>query len=256
MRKQRLGCIDVELTSESSAADTILDAAVKGEPFLVMTPNIQHVALLESDQRFKAAYARAKLVLPDGWPVAMLTSVLAGERARRVSGADLMPRLLGLSVLRRLRVGVIGGAPGAEAVTRQALLSGYPGMRLDCYEAPPYGFEQNPEKIQELLARRQCVPVDVLFLCLGTPKQEILAAEREAELNATVIVCLGAALDFLTGAQRRAPHWMQRLGLEWGFRVIRHPRRLSGRYVRAVPAFIRVVAREVSRPGGPVARER
>lgn len=244
MSRQQLGGAGLDLLSLEEALDRIMEETRGPGVSLVVTPNVQHIALLETDQDFALAYDQASLTLADGWPVAMAARLLSGRRVERVTGADLLPAMLSRAEAEELSVAVVGGVPGSEEATRSALLERWPRLLLVDVHAPPMGLGVSGPAVDQLLARRSSSRCDVLLLFLGTPKQEVLAARAQSSLNAGVALCLGASLDFLTGQQRRAPLWLQRAGLEWAYRVAHHPRRLVGRYARAATPFVRVVRRE------------
>ena len=99
-----------------------------------------------------------------------------------------------------------------------------------------------------MLEQIRAAQLDILFLALGTPKQENFAGQRLDEMGAKVTVCVGAAVDFVAGRQRRAPRLLRRLGLEWAYRAVHEPRRLIPRYARSAPVFLRAVARTHREP--------
>jgi N-acetylglucosaminyldiphosphoundecaprenol N-acetyl-beta-D-mannosaminyltransferase len=105
------------------------------------------------------------------------------------------------------------------------------------------GFERNEQAVAQVVRRVREADLDLLFLALGAPKQEKFAAEHLDEMGAGVTLCVGAAVDFVAGRQRRAPHVMRRFGLEWAFRAVHEPRRLVPRYARSAPVFVRAVSR-------------
>jgi len=120
-----------------------------------------------------------------------------------------------------------------------------------CTIEPERGFEGDPARLATLLQEVREAHLDILFLALGTPRQENFAARHLDDMGANVTVCVGAAIDFVAGRQRRAPLLLRRLGLEWAFRAFHEPRRLVPRYARSAPVFLRAVAgtrREQRRP--------
>jgi N-acetylglucosaminyldiphosphoundecaprenol N-acetyl-beta-D-mannosaminyltransferase len=207
----------------------------------VVTPNIQHIALLEDSPGLQRAYEEASLVLPDGAPVAIVAGSLAGLHQERITGADLLPRLCQRAAEERLPVGFVGGRPGAVTEAVRRLRVRFPELDVVLQEVPPPGFEDDPDALQRMLASVRSTSPRILFLALGTPKQEVLAQRHAAELGEGVALCVGAAVDFVAGMQTRAPVLVQRLGLEWLWRVLAEPRRLAPRYARAAPVFARVL---------------
>lgn len=231
----------------AEAVEAICGLVGEGKASTVVTPNIQHVALLERDQDFRQAYESAALVLPDGWPIVVAMSLRTGRLSRRVTGADLVPALCRQAAERGLTVGFVGGAPGAAIEAERRMRREHPGLRCVLIDEPPWGFEQDPGESGRLIAAVNMAGPDILFVGLGTPKQELFIAAHQDKLNVGVVVCSGAAIDFIAGCQRRAPRWLRNVGLEWAYRVAREPRRLAGRYAAAAPRFLIAVARDVAR---------
>jgi N-acetylglucosaminyldiphosphoundecaprenol N-acetyl-beta-D-mannosaminyltransferase len=236
----------VHCVDEHRARDLILDAARSEaplRPWLVVTPNIQHVALLEHHEGLLAAYDRADLVLADGWPVVAAVRLLSGRRVQRITGADLLPGLAAGAAAEGLRIGIVGGVHGAAAEAVRRLRARSPGLHVALVLEPSLGFEEHPGEVEGIVSAVAQAELDLLFLALGTPKQEVFAARHLDRMGAGVTLCTGAAVDFVAGRQRRAPRLLRQLGLEWAFRALREPRRLLPRYARSAPVFLRAVAR-------------
>jgi N-acetylglucosaminyldiphosphoundecaprenol N-acetyl-beta-D-mannosaminyltransferase len=243
-----VGGASVHCIDEAAAIETLVDAAVRGNrPWLVVTPNIQHVALLETDAQLRDCFARADLVLADGWPVVKAVRMLGGARVQRITGADLFPALCERAAARQLRIGIVGGMDGAAAAAAGALRRRFPGLQVVLTLEPPWGFESDGHRLRDVLATVREAELDILFLALGTPKQENFAARHLDEMAAGVTLCVGAAVDFVAGRQRRAPYVLRRFGLEWAYRAVHQPRRLIPRYARSAPVFARVVLRDRAR---------
>lgn len=240
-----VGAASVHCVDETTVLDLITAAAstIQGRPWLVVTPNIQHVAQLEVDRGLRKAYDRADLVLADGWPVVRAVRLLSGRRLQRITGADLFPAICGRAAGLGLRVGIVGGMHGAANDAANRLRARHPGLKVEFTLEPEMNFERDPSKAEAVVDRVREARLDVLFLALGTPKQETFAVRHLEEMDARVTLCVGAAVDFVAGRQRRAPHAMRQIGLEWAFRAVHQPRRLLPRYARSAPIFLRAVRR-------------
>ena len=239
-----VGRADVHCIDERSAIDLLVTAAqARSRPWLLVTPNIQHIALLETDVQLRACFRRADLVLADGWPVVRAVQVLSGYRVQRITGADMLPAMCEQAAIHRLRVGIVGGVGGAASDAAAALLQRFPGLVVACTLEPPMGFESDSDALKKVIDSVRHSRLDLLFLALGTPKQENFAARHLDEMGAGVTLCVGAAVDFVAGRQRRAPQILRNIGLEWAFRAMHEPRRLIPRYARAAPIFLRAVVR-------------
>jgi N-acetylglucosaminyldiphosphoundecaprenol N-acetyl-beta-D-mannosaminyltransferase len=243
-----VGGANVHCIDEQTAINLLLHAAEDGaRPWLVVTPNIQHIALLESDAELQACFRRADLVLADGWPVVLAVRLLTGRRVQRITGADMFPAMCEQAARHGLRVGIVGGVDGAATEAAGILRRRFKGLNVACALEPPWGFQTDPTVLADVLASVRNARLDVLFLALGTPKQENFAARHLDEFGASVTLCVGAAVDFVAGRQRRAPQVLRKIGFEWAYRAMHEPRRLLPRYARSAPVFLRAVSRGARR---------
>jgi exopolysaccharide biosynthesis WecB/TagA/CpsF family protein len=167
---------------------------------------------------------------------------LAGIRQERVAGSDLPYRLAEEAARRGLTVAFVGGQPGAAASTAERLTAASPSLQVVLtHEAPP-GMTEDPASLEAFLSELRAARPDLLFLAMGAPRQERFATSHD--LAAGVVICVGAALDFVSGQRKRAPRAWQVLRLEWLHRIIQEPRRLGPRYLDAGPRFAWIVARQ------------
>jgi N-acetylglucosaminyldiphosphoundecaprenol N-acetyl-beta-D-mannosaminyltransferase len=214
----------------------------------VVTPNVDHVVMLEHHAGLQAAYHDAGLVLVDGAPVLWSSRLLmpAGEKLpERVAGSDLVPALLEAAHPDKpLRVYLLGAAPGVADRAAANIRSRWPAIEIVGTYSPPLGFDRNDAENEAILGRIAAARPDVLIVGLGAPKQELWVHKHRDGLEAKVALCVGATIDFLAGERSRAPVWMRKVGLEWLYRVAREPKRLAGRYARDAVAFPRIFVRE------------
>ena len=136
-----------------------------------------------------------------------------------------------------------GGNPGVAKELAVELCVRFPGLEVAGCFTPPYR-RLNESEVAELRAEIARVRPDVVWVGLGTPKQERFMAEHWRTLDAGLLIGVGAAFDFHAGRVRQAPRWVQRSGLEWFFRLCMEPRRLAWRYLRTNPLFVLRVAAE------------
>jgi N-acetylglucosaminyldiphosphoundecaprenol N-acetyl-beta-D-mannosaminyltransferase len=163
----------------------------------------------------------------------------------RVYGPDLMLRICDASVSRGLTHYLYGGAPGVAEELASRLRARFPGLRIVGYYTPPFR-PLDPEERADLQTRVTAVMPDFFWVGLSTPKQERFMAEFGPTLDATIMLGVGAAFDMHSGRLPQAPHWMQRSGLEWFYRLLREPRRLFWRYARNNPLFVARAALQLS----------
>jgi N-acetylglucosaminyldiphosphoundecaprenol N-acetyl-beta-D-mannosaminyltransferase len=242
-----VGYFDVSLITPRAACETVLRWAAAGQStHLVVTPNLSMYSVWERHPDFRRACARASLVLADGWPLAIVGSIAARRVVPRVTGSDLLKNLIAGAAEGQVRIGIIGGQGPEEAIRRCRLA--HPGVDMRVIDDDYH--ELLSESLAEHLAgRAQQEGVDVLVLAYGAPRQEIFGMRLAHHLPHGVILCLGGAVDFLSGHQRRAPAIVRRLCLEGIWRMALDPRRVLPRYFLPAGAFARSLVGQ-TRAGG------
>ena len=200
-----------------------------GRGFAVATINLDHVVKLGRDAAFRAAYARQTHVVADGNPIVWLQR-LAGRPVELVPGSDLVGPLMALAAREGVPVALLGSRAEVLEVAAARLEVAHPGLRIVERIAPPYGYDPEGATAAADLARIGASGARLCLLALGAPKQEVLAARGLALLPACGFVSVGAGLDFIAGAQRRAPLWVRRIAMEWAWRMLGDWRRLAARY--------------------------
>ena len=189
----------------------------------------------------RAALDGGDLVLPDGMPLVWVARRLGLDLPDRVYGPDLLDRVVDVGRQRGARHHLYGGTPEVVAEVANRLRQSHPGAEIVAADAPPFrpldeeGVTAAAERIDE-------VGADVVWLALGTPHQHQLAHLLRGRVRGAM-VGVGAAFDFLAGTKRQAPVRLQRLGLEWAFRLATEPRRLGRRYVVGNTVFLRELLR-------------
>ncbi len=197
----------------------------------VMTPNVHHIVrLLEDPGSMRPLYERAWRVFCDSRVLSLMARV-TGVRIPVITGSDLTADLITRAAEQGLTIAVIG--PTRLACAR--LQDRYPGLSVLAY-TPPMGFIKSEPEVQMCVDFVVKAQAPLVFLAVGMPQQEILANRIAEHPQAGGIgLCIGAAIDFLTGKQRRAPIWLQKAGLEWMYRLLSNPRRLGRRYLIECP---------------------
>jgi N-acetylglucosaminyldiphosphoundecaprenol N-acetyl-beta-D-mannosaminyltransferase len=242
-----LGRVPVDRISMDYAAILLVEALLhRGElPTLTVAgPNAQLVTLAQKDELFAEAIRQADLSVPDGMSVVMASRLLGVPIPERVTGGDLMERMCAESAHYGFRVFFLGGLPGAAEMAAFNLRGRYPGLNICGTYCPPLGFENDPAELFWIEKVVEEARPDLLCVAFGAPKQEIWMQRHRGRLHVGVILPVGAAFDTQAGLQRRAPRWMQRIALEWLFRLIMEPRRLARRYLVGNTQFILLVLRQ------------
>jgi N-acetylglucosaminyldiphosphoundecaprenol N-acetyl-beta-D-mannosaminyltransferase len=237
--------IDIAAVSMPEAADAMLALTGRGEPQLVVTPNVDHVVVAERDPEFAAAYASAALRLADGAPLVFLARLLGTPLPERVTGVDLTRELLSRCERTGQSAFFFGGSPAALSSALARIRVEHPDLAIAGAGSPTVDLDQQTEDEREALAAMRAAAPDLVFVFLGSPKGEKWFLRRRAELAPGVFVSVGATVDFLAGTVRRAPAWVQSIGLEWLWRLAHEPRRLFRRYVIQDSRFAVIAAREL-----------
>jgi N-acetylglucosaminyldiphosphoundecaprenol N-acetyl-beta-D-mannosaminyltransferase len=201
---------------------------------VVVTPNINHLHLAQTSARARDAIERADLQLADGWPIVAASRMLGHPLPGRVAGIDLVKRLVDGEP--RFKVAILGGP--ADAAWRLAVRARRSNDVVLVDELRP-GWDR-AERRSQLVQRVAAAAPDLIFVGIGAPQQEILAHELKGAVTGPIICC-GAAIEVLAGMRPRAPRTLQRLGLEWAFRLVIEPRRLARRYLVAGTTFLRLL---------------
>jgi N-acetylglucosaminyldiphosphoundecaprenol N-acetyl-beta-D-mannosaminyltransferase len=224
----------------------VLEAPQRASHYVV-TPNTDHIVMLQSDAAFREAYVNAFLVLADGKPVVLASRLLGTPLPETVPGSDLVPALLtGISAKKiPVKVFLFGAGPGVALKAKEHIHAQWGNsIRVVGATSPAFGFEHDAEASASHAREIAQSGADILLIGVGAPKQELWAFSHRAQLNVKLVLCVGATIDFLAGEKKRSPLWMQKTGLEWFYRMCQEPKRLVRRYARDASIFPFVVLRE------------
>ncbi len=238
----------VDLTSYDDATERILAWAEAGESRYVCVAAVNNVMRAHDDPAFARIMNEADLVTPDGMPLVWGLRRLGLPSATRVYGPDLTPHVLSEAETRGVPVGFFGGAPGVLDRLLGEVRRRWPRIDVAYAWSPPFR-ELTEREDEEVVAAIDASGARILFVGLGCPKQEAWMAAHRGRVRAAM-VGVGAAFDFLAGQKLQAPRLMQRVGLEWLFRLVTEPRRLMRRYVVQNPRFAALFAAQLLRGGG------
>lgn len=208
-----------------------IDALIqKGSPAYVTEINIDVMLKLEQDPYLKKIVDQADMTLVDGQPLIWISRWIKHPVREKISGSDLAEVLCGRAGEKGYSVFILGGAEGVAKQAAENVRKKNPKINIVGTYAPPLGFEKDERELAAINEAILAVRPDVLFVCLGCPKQEKWIYENYKEYGAKVSFCAGATVDFMAGRVERAPKWMSDHGLEWFYRFLKEPRRLFKRY--------------------------
>ena len=206
------------------------------QPHYLVTANVDFLVQEQEDVELRRILFDAHLVLCDGTPLLWASKLLGNPLLERVAGADLVPLLLRVAAEKGYRVFLLGATPHSAARAVDNLKKLHPNLVIAGSYSPPFNklLEMDHDEIQRRILEAK---PDLLFVSLGCPKQEKWIAMHYRSLGVPVSAGVGATIDFLAGMVKRAPAWMQRVGVEWVYRLAQEPRRLFGRYAKDLWVF-------------------
>ena len=227
----------LDITNIKSVISNVELLLKEGVASYICVSNVHMCMEVFDSQRFADIVNNADLVIPDGRPIFWAQKLLGHKNAEQVRGQDIMNELCSVSGVKKLNIGLYGGSSDAllaQVITK--LMQSYPDINITFSYSPPFRPLTTSED-ENIISKINESEVNVLFVGIGCPKQEIWMAEHKQHLNC-VMLGVGAAFDFIAGSKNHAPSWMQKFGLEWLFRLCSEPRRLWKRYLKQNPRFI------------------
>jgi N-acetylglucosaminyldiphosphoundecaprenol N-acetyl-beta-D-mannosaminyltransferase len=243
----RINVLGVHVTAfnlEQAVAEMACAVSARGRAYACTCPVY---TLMQGRERseVRAALNGADWVTADGMPVVWALQNLGALRAGRVYGPDLMLAMSEVCARRGWTQFYLGGAPGVAELLARTMPVRFPGLAVAGTAAPIVADDCGGPDGSTVDAINRS-GADVVWVGLGSPKQDLWMARHRAQLNAPLLVGVGAAFDFLTGRKRQAPGWAQRAGMEWLFRLASEPRRLWRRYAIYNPKFVAELALQLS----------
>lgn len=222
--------IGVDTFDMAGATNYLLDALSKDGMTKVYTPNSEILLHAYKNEDYKDVLNRAELVTADGIGVVYASKILGLPLPERVSGFDLANELLRAAAPLNKSVYLFGSKPGVAEAAAEKIISLYPGIEIAGVADGYFDAEKEAKIIDDINEKSP----DILFVCLGFPKQEFWI-DSHSNLNAKIAMGLGGSLDVFAGTVKRAPNFFQKLGIEWLYRLIKQP----SRFVRmlALPKF-------------------
>jgi exopolysaccharide biosynthesis WecB/TagA/CpsF family protein len=208
----------------------------------ICVSNVHTTVMAFRDESYRKVQNSGAMALPDGQPLSIVSRRRGYSEAQRVPGPDLMPAILHLSEEKGYRHYFYGSTPETLEKLRKVLLDRFPKLQIVGMYAPPFR-PLTEEEDQEAVRQINESGADFVWVALGAPKQEKWMYEHRGRVNG-LMIGVGAAFDFIAGTVRRAPMWMQKLCLEWVYRICQDPKRMFPRYVSTNFAFLWHVHRE------------
>jgi N-acetylglucosaminyldiphosphoundecaprenol N-acetyl-beta-D-mannosaminyltransferase len=232
-------------TIDMGDALKLSDALIRSEKrSYICVTDVHTVIEAQSDSALRSILNRSFLTTPDGVPLVWVGRLLGHRRVRRVYGPDFLMEMCKVSGERKYRHFFFGGKPGVAQRLAAKLMKRFPGLEIVGVYTPPFRPLSSDEERQLEQMVKEAQP-DILWVGLGSPKQERFMAQFCGRLDAKLMVGVGAAFDIHSGAVKEAPQWIKNLGLQWLHRLAQEPRRLWKRYSICIPSFIWGVSLQV-----------
>ncbi|MEP9373353.1 WecB/TagA/CpsF family glycosyltransferase [Mesorhizobium sp. KR1-2] len=233
--------VRVSAVNLKSATELIQAAVADGKKEYVCVRDAHGVVRCQTDAELRSVHNRAFLVTPDGMPLVWALKHAGHSQSSRVYGPDLMLSVFEAGRSKGFRHFLYGATPNTLELLQARLLKRFPEAQVAGSCAPPF-HELSPQDEADFADRINRSGADIVWVGIGSPKQELWMARMRDRLEAPMLIGVGAAFDFHAGLKRQAPRMIQRSGFEWAFRLLCEPRRLWRRYALVVPTFISLTA--------------
>ncbi len=229
---------------ERSCVRYIMDRLAEGTGGWIITANADHLRRFVNDLSYRALVNSADLVVADGMPLIWLSRLQGHALPERVAGSTIVHTIARCAAGEGRSLFLLGGDPGIAEQAAGALQTRYPGLKIAGTYCPPYGFDQDDREVDQVRQTVVASKPDIIYVALGSPKQERLIHHLREDCPGAWWMGVGISLSFITGHVRRAPVWIQKIGLEWVHRLIQEPRRLAKRYLMEdLPFVVRLLVK-------------
>ncbi len=239
--RARILDVDIDRLDMDETVRRCTELIDSGGPVQHVSVNVAKIVALRDDERLRGIVERCDLVSVDGQPVVWASKLLRDPLPERVAGIDLMFRLLALAEERGYRVFVLGAKQEVLETAVARLAETYPRLTIAGYH---HGYFADADSAAVCETVRAGEP-HILFVAMSSPRKEYWLAEHAAALGVPFSMGVGGSIDVVAGLTKRAPAFMQRLGLEWFYRFAQEPLRLGPRYLRTNARFGGLLVREL-----------
>ena len=225
-----LGGVLIDQIDVTAAVERLREFLADGNAHQVVTVNLDFLRIAQHDPEFRSTLNAADLAVADGMPLVWASRLRGQPLPERVAGVDLVSESCRLAARMGHGVFLLGAAAGVADAAARRLRAEHPGLRIGGVYSPNIGELTHAENAHIVAMIRDARP-GFLFVALGAPRQDLWIREHRALLGVPVSMGVGCVFDLLAGSVERAPHWMQKAGLEWAHRLRNEPGRLWRRYL-------------------------
>jgi len=244
--KDRVNILDT-LVSRLDLKETMQhfsSAIENGTRLRVAVTPVNCLLWARKNQKLREIYNSADIVTADGVPLIWASRLLNNPIRGRVTGLDLLPEFSKVAAEKQHKFFLLGASDRVAEQLADRLKEKYPALQIVGTYSPPFVATFSDEENNKMVDMVNRSGADVLWVSLTAPRQDYWIFEHFDRLNISIAVGVGAAFDVVAGNIKRAPLWMQKIGLEWFFRLSREPGRLSRRYLLEAPAFIPLILKQ------------
>lgn len=239
--------IHIDNMDAHEITEHVFECVRRKTPVHVVGVNVDQIVTINKSSVSKKIFCDAELVFIDGKPIELMCTLLGRKVKERITGPDLMEFICAKGATMGVKIFLLGAGPGVAAKCGKILEAKYPGIQAIGSYSPPFGFQNDKNEIQKINVMLKESGADLLFVGMGSPKQDIFIYDNMNEYGIPVSFSMGAALDFIAGNVKRAPRWMVNCGLEWVHRIGQNPKRLWKRYMVTDMAIIPLFFKELFR---------
>ncbi len=230
--------IGIDKVNSQQALERIGEFIASGESHQIVTANAEIIYQASKNEKMRNVINNAQMVTADGSGVVWASRQLGEPLGQRVTGIDLVNSICEQSAKDKWKIYILGSAPGVAATAAMNIRDKFPGCNI---VGTHHGYF-NAKEEKQILAELEQLKPDVLFVALGAPKQEYWIADHLSALGIPVGMGIGGSMDVLSGNVKRAPKWMQKMSLEWLYRLLIQPTRFKR--VLALPKFMLAVKKQ------------
>lgn len=229
--------VGISAINMSDACLTVEEAVLKKQKKYICVCPVSTIMECKGNREVFNSVNQADLVTPDGMPIVWIGRLLGFKDIRRVYGPELMLKICDISVKKGYRSYLYGSSDYVLNKMKEKLNKKYPGLIISGSFSPPFRQISRDED-NEIIDKINGSNSDIVWVGLGSPKQDLWMREHRDKINTPVLIGVGAAFDFLAGVKPQAPVWIRNIGFEWLFRLVTEPKRLWHRYLIKYPLFI------------------
>jgi N-acetylglucosaminyldiphosphoundecaprenol N-acetyl-beta-D-mannosaminyltransferase len=223
--------LGIDALTERDVVREVEESVATGRGGRILTPNLDQLRRVRRAPELRRHFSSSEVVVADGKPLVWASRMRGTPLPERVAGSSLLWSLCRLAAASHTSIFLLGGNPGTADLAAARLTERFPDLEVAGTLSPRSGFERDPAEVERIVERVASAKPGLVFVGLGFPKQEDLIERLHPRLPSAWLVACGAAIAFAAGEFKRAPVWLQRVGLEWAHRLAQEPRRLFRRYI-------------------------